>query len=662
MGISRKSLHRVYTLKKRRRRSNDNSDHQTANSPINSRTLSRLYRKVHDRMRDAEGLLPQEAFDELLKFLFYKDCVEMRTEKSILRSNSRRHESPVEIRKTFSTELASRVPWTLQLWPAGHFNLSDTTLLDLQKQFADVYLNELSLDIRSTALWTFVSPDVRKSLGIFTTPEDVVRTMIDIVAPSPSDIVLDPACGTGTFLMETVRFLGKKRLGGPISIYGIDKNPRMLFLAALNFGHSSDAIFHKACMDSLRELGHSKNAPLNLLPNSVDIILTNPPFGVTVTRDTGILDLFETGGVGSHKEHGRVPSEVLFTELCLRLLKPGGRLGIVLPRSVITNERLGPQRRSIGQLGYLTEIIDLPPETFVSTGTQTATVAAFFRKHAPGRQCSNTTVRVCRVTNVGFDSTGRRREGNQLPIVAKRLVEHNPASEPAVSTYPGIDSTETLCRAAEFLFHRNGPRNGKVLREFVEFANAGRTPSRNAYTEDGMFILKVGNLTGRGIDWEPRDRNFVSSQESIRRAKNYKLTIRKGDILLTSSAHAARYIAKKVDVVANIPHDYKGLTFVGELIRLRPKRGIDPFVLLASLRHPRVRGDLQACTRGQTAHLNPNDLLEVTVPYDLLEPSQDLIRVANILRREARLAFELNSVAAEALKLLELAGASTTTI
>lgn len=627
---------------------------------MDSRALSHLYQKAHDRMRDVEGLLPQEAFDELLKFLFCKDCDEMRIKQGAIRSSSWFHETPAAIRKTLSNELASRAPWTLHLWPDGCFHLTDATLLNLQNLFADVCLKELPFDVRSTALWTFLSSDVRKSLGIFTTPEDVVRTMIEIVVPTSSDVVLDPACGTGTFLIETVRFLKEKKLEeGPFTIYGADKNPRMLFLANLNFGHNSDVLFHKACIDSLRELGHARSAPLNLSPNSVDVILTNPPFGVTVTQDTGTLDLFETGGISLHKDQSRIPSEVLFIELCLRLLKPGGRLGIVLPRSVITNERLGPQRRSLDRLGCLTEIIDLPPETFASTGTQTTTVAAFFRKHPLGPQRSSTSVRVCRVTNVGFDSTGRRREGNQLPSMAGRLVELDSVGEPIVSIYPDIGLTETLQRAAELLFQRNRFQNGKVLREFVEFANTGRTPGRNAYTEDGVFILKVGNLTGRGIDWAPRDRNFVSRVESIRRNRNHKLTIREGDILLTSSAHAARYIAKKVDVVAHIPKYYKDLTFVGELIRLRPKRGVDPFILLASLRHPRVREDIQACVRGQTAHLNPSDLLEVSVPCNLLDPDQHLVRAAELLRREAELAFELNLVATEASKLMRSTTSST---
>lgn len=621
---------------------------------MNSRTLSQLYKQAHDRMRDVEGLLPQEAFDELLKFLFYKDCVETRTEQDGLRRNICSLGPPDEIREVFSKELAFRAPWAIQLWPGGRFHLSDTTLLELENLFADVRLNDLSLDLRSTALWTFLNSDIRKSLGIFTTPEDVVRTMIEVVAPKSTDVVLDPACGTGTFLMETIRFLAEHQSQSrPLSIFGIDKNPRMLLLADLNIGHTSNVFFKTACMDSLRELGNSKASPPGLSCNSVDVILTNPPFGVTVTQDTGILDLFKTGGISIHKEKNRVPSEVLFTELCLRLLKPGGRLGIILPRSVLTNERIGPQRHSIDQLGCLTAIIDLPSETFASTGTQTTTVAAFFKKHSQTHQDNRVTVRVCRVTNVGFDTTGRPREGNQLPLVARKLAEAKAVGEPAVTSYSDIQPNESLQRAAKLLFQHNGNRTGRKLREFVELANTGRTPGRSAYTNEGMFILKVGNLTGRGIDWEPRDRNFVSQAERFKRLRSRNLALREGDILLTSSAHAARYIAKKVDIVAHVPEDYNELTFVGELMRLRPRSGIDPFILLASLRHPMVRDDLQASVRGQTAHLNPSDLLEVIVSCDLLKPDQKLVEAADLFRREADLAFELNRVALKASKLLQ---------
>lgn len=623
---------------------------------MNSRALSLLYRRAHNRMRDIEGLLPQEAFDELLKFLFYKDHTDAATQKDNADLSKSPQEIALSIREVFAEKLSTHAPWALQLWPEGKFNISDMTLLDLRKLFSGLRLNDLSLDVRSTALRTFLSPDSRKSLGIFTTPEEVARSMVEILEPQPSEVVLDPACGTGTFLLEVADFLSSGGLPQePLTVYGAERNPRMLLLADHNLGCKSELSFRSTCVDSLRELGQPRTPPLGLAPNSVDVILTNPPFGVTVTRDYGTSGLFDSNGAGSIQEKIKIPSEILFVELCLRLLRPGGRLGIILPRSVITNERISRQRAEIDQLGCLTTIIDLPSETFAATGTNTTTVAAFFQKHLKKRPDKTVSVRVCHVTNVGFDSTGRHRESSQLPALATKLTEMDSNNEPDLTTYSDISPTETLQRAADYLFRRNGYQGGKALQEYVDLANTGRTPSRSAYTDDGVFILKVGNLTGHGIDWEPRDRNFVSHMEGAKRSKNQNLSLRKGDILLTSSAHAARYIAKKVDIVAHIPENYKEVTFVGEMIRLRPAGGVDPFVLLAVLRHPNIRKYIQACVRGQTAHLNPNDLLQVAVPCDLWSPHQDLIEVANLLRKEADLAFKLASVTTEASSLLKSA-------
>ena len=604
---------------------------------MDGRKLGLLYRGAHDRMRDIDGLQPQEALDELLKFLFVKEYV----------SEDGGHpleDRPPDLRRRFLRTIGHLDPWAKRFWQDGELRVSDQTLEYLQLTFANVELFDLGLDVRSTALRTFLTPDVRKGLGIFLTPEDVVRSMVEIVDPKPTDSILDPACGSGTFLVEAAKLL-KTPSSVPKTMYGIEKSPRMLLLADLNLGYHQGIRFRRACADALRQLG-CPAAPFGLRPQSVDLIITNPPFGVTVTRDTGIPDLF-----GSDQPCGdRVPSEVLFLILCLRLLRPGGRLGIVLPRSVITNDRLAKERQRIDMLGHLTDIVDLPAETFAVTGTQTTTVAAFFRRHGTGFRPTKTSVRVCPVTNVGVDATGRPRKGSQLPSLAARLRGPAVGGDLRVVTFDDVSTTATLQDAAGFLFRR-GARNGhRTLRQFVETANTGRTPGRSAYMESGTFIVKVGNLTGRGIDWAPRDRNFVPVTEGERRAATGRLGLRLGDILLTASAHAAKYIGKKVDIVAAIPDDLQrpgGVTFVGELIRVRPSPDVDPYVLLAALRHPHVREDMQASVRGQTAHLNPADMLEVGVPWDLRSPDEAVLAIASLLRQEARAAFRLNAVSSD---------------
>lgn len=618
---------------------------------MNGRSLSRLYQRAHDRMRDVDGLLPQEAFDELLKYLLYRDCVESSQEERLSSVNADRNPGPAQIREAFAAALHSRVPWAQQIWQSATMQLSDRTLEDVQEIFSEIRFNDLSLDVRSTALRTFISAEVRKGLGMFLTPEDVVRMMVEVLQPKPTEVVLDPACGSGTFLLETARFLARNSDRTPV-LYGVDKNPRMLLMADLNLGLNTGIDFYRTCTDALRSLGQDPTSPHGLIPNSVDLILTNPPFGVTITEDTGILDLFPDSARLRSSRPTRVPSEVLFLKLCLRLLRPNGRMGIVLPRSVFTNERIADHRFQIDQASHLTEIVDLPTETFSSTGTQTTTVAAFFRKSEKNSYKSPISVRVCHVTNVGFDSTGRHREGNQLLKVSTNLARPSPTAVPPVIVFDEIQANQTLQSASSLLSRRNGQRTGTSLREYVAFANTGRTPNRTHYTDEGSFIIKVGNLTGRGIDWEPRDRNYVSDNEGMRRARSSKLIVNMGDIVLTSSAHAAKYIAKKVDIVHRIPTDYRNVTFVGEIIRIRPLPDIDPFILLAALRHPTVREDIQASVRGQTAHLNPIDLLDISLPCELRDPPKHLTRIADLLRQEARLAFQISTLALEVSDLL----------
>lgn len=632
------------------------TEHQTESSvgqptEMNGRSLTRLYQRAHDRMRDVDGLLPQEAFDELLKYLFYRDCAESFHGDRRLSVNADRNIGPAQIREAFAVALHSRAPWAQQLWQSATIRLSDRTLEDVQEIFSEIRFDNLPLDVRSTALRTFISADVRKGLGMFLTPEDVVRMMVEVLQPKPTECVLDPACGSGTFLLETARFLADQS-GHHLDLYGVDKNPRMLLLADLNLGFHTGINFFRTCTDALRCLGQYPTSPHGLVPNSVDLILTNPPFGVTITEDTGILDLFQDSARFRSNRPAKVPSEILFLKLCLRLLRPNGRMGIVLPRSVLTNERIADHRFEIDQASHLTDIVDLPTETFSSTGTQTTTVAAFFRKNDERSCKSPVSVRVCHVNNVGFDATGRHRQGNQLLQVPTSLSHPSSTAMPTVTSFDNIQPDQTLQSASSLLFRRNGRRLGKSLREYVALANTGRTPNRAHYTPDGAFIIKVGNLTGRGIDWEPRDRNYVSDTEGMRRAMSSKLIVSMGDIVLTSSAHVAKYIAKKVDIVYRIPMNYQNVTFVGEIIRIRPQPDIDPFILLAALRHPSVRDDIQASVRGQTAHLNPLDLLEISMPCELRNPPKHLTKIADLLRQEAKLAFQISTLGLEVSTLL----------
>ena len=118
--------------------------------------------------------------------------------------------------------------------------------------------------------------------------------------------------------------------------------------------------------------------------------------------------------------------------------------------------------------------------------------------------------------------------------------------------------------------------------------------------------------------------------------------LKTGDILLTASAHSPVYIAKKVDIVTRIP-DWVGCeaSFVGEVMMLRPRPGVDVYALLAYLRQDATTERIQQLIRGQTAHLHADDLLEMTMPAPASMDAEMRV-LADILRNQTILNEQLN--------------------
>lgn len=631
-----------------------------------AKELASLYQQAHNAMRNIDGLQPQDAFDELLKFLFYKQLdhnhsfqARKRDPSSTYMLSESTDDTAARIRNIFSNYLELSNSWSQLIWREAAFHLSDTTLLTLERIFHGTDFAELDIDIRSAALRTFLTPALRKGLGIFLTPDSVVRMMVEVVDPKPTEAVYDPACGSGTFLVEVVKRWLRQNGAQDFDVWGTDKSPRMLLLSELNLGHFNRVNFHRKPLDAL-----ATNAEEHWpKPNSFDVILTNPPFGVILRGDAIDLSRFvscrSSRGEVTSKQH----SDVVFLEQSLRFLKPGGRLGIVLPRSIITNSSFAQARKAIEKLGHVYAVVSLPQETFHITGTQTTTLVLFMKKlRKEERTDEPVRIVLSEVTNVGFDSTGRPRAGNQLPELGTaihQVLSGNMSEKSYCHLLREIPRDKTLSSLDKLLFRptSRGPASSKTapLKEAIAFARTGKTPPRSSYRAEGLFLLKVGNLTGKGIDWMPRKRNFVADKEAAKRRGNSDLMLQPNDIVLTSSAHSPKYIAKKVDIVSLIPEPVGGeASFVGELMLLRPDpEAIDPFVLLAYLRSPTARQQIQRMIRGQTAHLYPDDLIELELPLILFNPDEKLSGLANLLRAESRIAVEKSQVGFDQERIIE---------
>jgi type I restriction enzyme M protein len=617
---------------------------------ISTHALAKLYSEAHDAMRAIDGMQSQEAFDELLKFLLVRIHLEGSARISAAEFNSR-PPSHYVFNALLAEALDARMIPAASKLKFDRFLSSERSLQELARIFSGTRLTALPYDIRSEAIKEFMTPDLRRGLGMFLTPDPVVRLLVDLLQPKADDRVLDPACGTGSFLLAAAR--AQRKQDGekpPMKLVGIDKNPRMVLLAQMNLLQADSVEFDGILGDSLRAVG---DGPLEPMRESFDIVLSNPPFGVSVNSGEAWLGDYSVANANIQQSNAKIPSEVLFVERCLQFLRPGGRLGIVLPRGVMTNLQLDGARTALGQMGRVESVVSLPPETFATTGTQTSTLILVVRKYPRSSNLSESRpIAFADVRNVGFDVTGRPRLGSELPSLAVQIRKAL-AADDAVGT---AQVSRPLPQTAGFSMagflaqqtRKTALTKTLPLGEMVRSIGPGRTPRRDEYTSQGLFLVKVGNLTGNGISWLPRERNFMDGDAFGRLRNGNRYRLNSGDILLTAAAHTPDYIARKVDIVTTIPAHLKlGASFVGEVMRVEPDpQKVDPFLLLAYLRLPTTTERIQAMVRGQTAHLYADDLATLDVPAALLtEPPAELVRLANIIREESRIAEDLNRVA-----------------
>ena len=218
---------------------------------------------------------------------------------------------------------------------------------------------------------------------------------IRFVQPQIDKNVLDPACGTGGFLVAALKYtenllkangvsgvdLEKAKTDYAINqLKGIDFNPDLVKVSKMRMileedGHTG--IFHANSLDNMNVITETalKSGAKDVGSESVDIILTNPPFGKKgMVNDKEILSQYtlakkyndENDTTGKTMDE-QVP-DILFIERCHDFLREYGRMAIVLPDGILSNENTQFVRDFIFSHFKVVAIISLPYETFIPHG------------------------------------------------------------------------------------------------------------------------------------------------------------------------------------------------------------------------------------------------------------------------------------------------------
>ena len=250
-------------------------------------------------------------------------------------------------------------------------------------------------DIVGDAFEVFSEKQFAGEKGQFFTPRAVVNMVVKMIDPTKDDIIIDPACGSGGFLISALDHItkgildeGEKKQIAEHCLFGIDKESDLAKICKAHMSILGDGRSNIVQQDSLKPLDDWKDEAKGKITNEgefkdFDVCITNPPFGskIKVSR-ADVLERFELGhkwkrisGIWEQTQETKpTPPQILFLELCLTfLVKPGGKIGIVLPDGLLGNPTDGYIRYFIQKYAEILAVIDCPVETFMPhTGTKTS--------------------------------------------------------------------------------------------------------------------------------------------------------------------------------------------------------------------------------------------------------------------------------------------------
>ena len=369
--------------------------------------MAAVFRRCHNYIYGNQGyqLQKEPAFHEFLKLIFCK----VHDEDDIVHPlrffiGNRDRLSPIgqgRLRNAMDELFAavrSRYPYIFR--DEVGLDVSNPVLAYIVGELQRFSLIQTKADAKGIAYEQLVGANLRGDRGEYFTPRSVCKMAAEmLLATLPPDrwldiSVIDPAVGTGGFLValmnvwyDHIRELERNRWAEDDQrvdsetqdrirrvaqghLFGVDFNPTLVRAAQMNLvmhGDGSTNVFHANSLLPPGEWPEDIREHVRL--NHFDAIVTNPPFGDKIQiDDPHILAQYQLA-----QRRSSVPPDQLFIERCVQLLRPGGRLAIVLPDSILTNPGFVPVRRWILTNTRVVASIDLPTETFQPhTGTQTS--------------------------------------------------------------------------------------------------------------------------------------------------------------------------------------------------------------------------------------------------------------------------------------------------
>lgn len=383
-----------------------------------------------DKVRRAqEIIMAQSGVDE------YYEIIKILLVKYFLEQNG---SSVSQTSYTHANELLSSHQNIISDYIEGNceISISEPLFNDVLLFFKEINIHKLGYHLLDGIFEFLTSKIYKADKGQYFTPRHVVEMMVSTIAPKPNELVCDPASGSGAFL-KSVYDYQINNFNSVGKLFGFDYSKRACQMAkTISFMCSDNKIeIHQA--DSLKINAEHEDTIEHLMGDKFkgfDAILTNPPFAGDVSEES-----YYNGYEISCLFPNKMERDVLFIERCIRLLKIGGRMGIVLPDNKISSKRFDALRRWFSKYLKVIGVVSLHRYTFLPYTTQKASVlfatrtnfdfseddyhVTFIQSEMPGKNSNGTPLFVKGANSEQNPYTSLKHDFNEIPTLLRNQYE-----------------------------------------------------------------------------------------------------------------------------------------------------------------------------------------------------------------------------------------------
>jgi len=575
--------------------------------------LGLLWAKIADEKRMAMGHTPEFFVDSVGSAIEVKKRLQGLYERENPGGGTLSEEIPLDIWLTVATTLEP-------------FSLLRTDLKTLLK----------GLDI-------VLASEFRTSKGQFMTPQVLVDFMVSLVNPTPNERMLDPVCGTGRLLTSTLAFQTSQEslAQAANNTYGIDYDLLLVEVARLAVAIAGGRPENIRRGNSLDQ---TELDSVGIAPESFDIIMAHPPVGGIGVDDPAILNQYElTQRRHKGRSLRRQDKTVLFLERCFQLLKPGGRMAIVVPEGLLVSPQYRFVREWLIMRSHLKAVISLPTETFPPTASIKSDLLVL-AKTAVGNDCR---VFMATVEDMGHDRDGHPTDSNDLLAIAEQYDQFlKLAHQVKTGKTWDVPQNQQLVERLDPIFHH--PEHQRMahdlkqlgfpliqLGEVCEAFITGTMVTTSMTESVGVAVVGVPQLHDGKLDLT----NARRVATGLAQAELQKYTLKPGDLLVSSQGKLGEIaVVAQTDLPAIVG---RGVI----LVRVKPGT-VDPRILQMFFASDWMRRQIHARARQDpipSIRLDDWKSLLVPIPdtetqaviVERLEKADELRRQADLLEQQA---------------------------